>query len=288
MSEGAQGLTIIAGTAPITLIGDIGYTVPPGNLDMTGSAIAFEADSVVAEGTHSYHASVTIAEDIKFVSLGAITFDSTVNPALGATPDLSLFPGGGALTFTASVGDAPFKSVRIFDAGSVSAQDITAEDLFVAGGLPSIFLNGDVTLSGEGGILVDGGPIYFGGEISAVHAWFRAHDTMVNLGSPKPINVSGTSSLVFEYFNTIGGDVGSPSSPIELNTRHQSNLGADSRADFIGDPFHGVFLSIPSNPPCIVTFNDVTILDCNTETTLQESFNSIPKSLWYITWLYSS
>ena len=52
---------------------------------------------------------------------------------------------------------------------------------------------------------------------------------------------------------------------------------------------HDLVKLIPSNPPCIVTFNGRTILDClATGIDIRKLFNSISKELFYVPGLYSS
>jgi len=286
-SVGEENLTVTTGIGDVVFTDQLGYLVPPGNLDITGTTIQFEGNLIVSAGTHSYHAPATIAKDIVFRSLGDMTFDSTLEPVSEA-PNLVLYPGGGALTFTDSVGDAPFGNILVYNAGSFSAQDITAKTLKVSGGLPVVSLYGDIVATGPLGVTFDTGPINFGAEIAATHIWARSYGSMSALNSAQAINISGDSPFEFEYFNAIGGNIGSSNSPINLNVLQQSNLGANYSADFTGDPYHPFFFSIPSNPPCLVTFNGTTILDCNFIPSLQQNFNAIPKDLWYVTWTYSS
>ena len=286
---GKESLTILTGTEEVVLMGDIGKSVPPCNLDITGSLIRFEGALVSAAGMHSYHSPATIAQNIVFRSLGDITFSSNVDPAVGTFPSFTLYPGSGRLTFAGSVGDAPFKNISIFNAGSFYAQDIFAGSLRIVGGLPSIFLGGDVTLSEAGILVLDGGPISLGGTIEARRTWFRSYGDMSNLGSPMPINISENYLPNFDYFNAIGGVIGSPESPIKINTEKKLLVGASDRADFTGIPTHSSVRRVPSNLPCIVTFNGVTIYDCHgTEFNIREVFNTIPKILFYVPGLYSS
>ncbi len=121
-------------------------------------------------------------------------------------------------------------------------------------------------------MVLDGGPISLGAEIIANGLWMRSYGTISNLGFPMPITLTGNRFSNFDYFNAVGGVIG-----------------AEERADFTGTPNHSAVGLLPSNRPCIVTFNGVTIVDCNTTSVnIRELFLSLPKNLWYITWLYSS
>jgi len=311
ISVGGESLTITTGIGDVTLTDKIGYEVPLGNLDVTGNTIAFEGTLVSVAGEQSYNSPVTISQSIEFYSLGNITFNSTLEPASGA-PNLTLYPGSGVLTFAASVGDAPFGMISVYNAGSFVAQDIVASALQITGGLPSATLNGNVTLSGTLGLYFDGGPLYLGGDITASGVWLRSRGNQENLGSSS-LNISGNSQSTFDYLNAIDGVVGSLSYPIEINTAKSITVGSSSTVNFTGTPFQSCVDFVDSNPPSSVIFNGVSIYSCGTgpnpprppgppippnppfptpdfpqgEVT-SAFFHLIPKDYWYITWTYSS
>jgi filamentous hemagglutinin family protein len=285
---GGESLTVVAGSTGTVVfegnIGDSSIGNPIGSLDVTGTSITFEGSTVVTKGTEAYHAPVLITQDITFTSLGNITFDSTVSPVSG-TPSMTFSPGSGALTFTGSV--ASFNNIVVRNPGSFSSQAITANNLFVGGGLASIFINGVVTLGTPGVLVLDGGPIYLGAELDAKLVFMHSVGNISNIGLPQPINVLTSSLSNFEVFNAIKGVVGSIDSPIEINTPYTIVVGASPRADFIGTPNHTGVREISFNPPCIVTFNGATIVTCNPNASINR-FPFLPKYLFYVPGLYSS
>jgi filamentous hemagglutinin family protein len=285
---GSQSLTINAGIIGAVSFNDsVGQRAPLSTLDIIGSSIFFDGPIVNVIGNQNYYYPVTVTDNCVFTTAGDITFYSTLD-ATSENSITSLYMGGGNVTFLAPVGDTLMGVLSVFNSGSFTAESIQAKALRVAGGLSTITLNQPVTLSGPLGILLDGGGIYLGGEIDAAALFFRSSGVLENLDEPQPINIAGDSPIVFQYFNALGGNVGSPSSPIEINTVNKSNVGANYRADFIGEPFHGLFLLDPKNTPCIITFNGVTVLDCMGASTPQELIVTVPKNLLYDTWTYSS
>ncbi len=285
---GGESLTIVAGsTGAVVFEGNIGSSVsgnPIGALDVIATSITFEGPTVVTKGSEGYHAPVLISQDITFTSLGNITFDSTVSPVSG-TPSMTFSPGSGDLTFTGNV--ASFNNIVVRNAGNFSSQAITANDLVVAGGLAPIVINGTVTLGTPGALILDGGPIYLGGEIDAKFLFMHSIGNISNLGLPQPINIGATILRNFQVFNASNGVVGSIDSPIEINTPYTIVVGADPRADFTGTPNHTEVREVPSNPPCIVTFNGVTLIDCGLAAPINR-FPFLPKYLFYVPGLYSS
>jgi hypothetical protein len=285
---GGESLTITMGTTgAVVFAGNIGSSStgnPIGSLDVTGASITFEGSTVVTKGSETYHSPVLISEDITFTSLGNITFDSTVSPVSGS-PSMTFYPGSGALTFAAAL--TSFNNIIVRNAGSFSAQAISVNDLVVAGGQPSIFINGTVTLGTPGVLVLDGGPIYLGAQIDAKFLFMHSEGNISNIGLPQPINISTTTLRNFEVFNATNGVIGSIDSPIEINTPYSIVVGADSRADFSGTPNHTQVKELPSNPPCVVTFNGVTLIDCGLAAP-SNRFPFLPKYLFYVPGLYSS
>ncbi len=284
---GGENLTLITGTGDVVFAVNVGTAPgnPIGNLDVTANLITFEGSSIINKGSQVYHDPVQISQSITLTSFGDITFDSTVSPVSG-TPSFTLYPGSSAVTFTGAV--TGFAAVAVFNAGSFSAQAITAGALVVSGGQPSIFLEGVVTLSTPGALILNGGPINLGAEIDAQFVALNAQGNISNIGAPVPINISGTNTLGFDIFNAVGGVIGSLSSPIEVNTSYVLLVGASPRADFIGTPFHSTVRVVPSNIPCIVTFNGVTLISDCVRVKIQNIFNNLPKYLFYVPGLYSS
>ncbi len=286
---GGESLTLVAGTGDAIFEGNVGATPgnPIGSLSISGNSITFEGSQVITKGSQSYNSPVLVSQNIGFVALGDITFVSTFGP-LSGTPAVALYPGDGALTFTGAV--TGFKAVAVYNAGSFLAHDVTAGALVVSGGLPTILIEGTVTLSTPGAFFLDGGSIYLGGQVDAKLVWLNAQGNISNLGSPQPINVTGGNALTFEFLNATGGVVGSLDSPIEINSAYPIIVGASPRADFSGTPMHSRVIEYPPNPPCIVTFNGIVIEDCNLtgSKNAQKVFSFLPKYLFYVPGLFSS
>ena len=150
-TTGGQSLSVNAGSAEVLLQGDIGTTTSPSSLDITGSLMLFDNASVFTEGSQQYNGSIEISEDIVFQSKGNITFNGMLDPVSGA-PNLSLYLGGGTLIFADSVGDAPFGDITVYNAGGFVGHKIFANTLTVSGGLPVIYLEDDIVLSGKGAL----------------------------------------------------------------------------------------------------------------------------------------
>ena len=150
-STGDQTLTLNAGSSEILLQGDIGTTISPGNLDITAAVILFDNASVFTAGSQQYSGSTKISKDIVFQSRGNITFNGRIDPVSGPS-NLSLYLGGGTLIFADSVGDAPFGDLKVYNAGEFVGHKIFASTLSVSGGLPVIYLEDDIFLSGKGAL----------------------------------------------------------------------------------------------------------------------------------------
>jgi hypothetical protein len=287
-STGQQALTINAGSSEVLLQGDIGTVASLGNLEVTGSLISFEGQSVFTAAAQQYHSPGQISQDIVFRSIGNITFEEKIDPVFGA-PNLSVYVGGGTLTFADSVGDAPFGNVAVYNASAFIGHKIYASTLTVSGGLPVIYLEDEIVLSGDGGIRLDGGPILLGGSVDAEFVFFRSKGNISNIGSPIAITNGGSNLLDLSYFNAIGGVVGSQESPIEINTEQLIVVGAYPRADFIGTPMHSSVRLARGNAPCVVSFNGTDLINCNGSFfSARALFNSLPKDLFYLPGIYSS
>jgi filamentous hemagglutinin family protein len=287
-SSGTEGLIINAGSmGVVSLNGNIGAVKPLASMDITSFSTFFGSNLVTVLESQSYKTPVIMKNDCVFTTAGNITFESTLN-AYEDTSFLALYMGNGAATFLGEVGGSYMGNLSIYNADFLSTNELSASSLRVSGGLPTVTLNETVNLLGPYGIFIDGGPINLGGEINAAHVFLRTSTTLVNLDEPQPINVYGNTPLSFQYINALGGNIGSLSSPIELNTTTQSTLGANTRADLVGDPDHSFFFLDRQNPPCIITFNGVTLIDCNNVGTIEQILATVPKNLFYDTWAYSS
>ncbi|MGH2611920.1 MAG: hypothetical protein ACRDFB_02595, partial [Rhabdochlamydiaceae bacterium] len=111
-------------------------------------------------------------------------------------------------------------------------------------------------------VVANGGKITFSGPIAATNINMVSLTSISNTGSP--VLLQSPNNMVF---NALGGNVGSLSSPIFVQSLGQVFAGADggveSLADFNGTSSDNTIHAIPSNPPCIIIFNGVEIAHCS-------------------------
>jgi hypothetical protein len=288
--KGAKGSMVMnAGTGDITFNRDIGGISPLLRLELTGNSILLNNLFVNTVANQVYHSPIEVDPPLIFRSIrGNITLESSLDPT---EKDVSVFftMGGGDVTLKGDVGiSLPFRDVAIHNAGNISVQGVQAGTFRVSGGLPEMFLHGPLTLTGLGGLFLDGGPIHIGAPIETRYFFMRSRGSTSNIGEKHPITVTGLGPILFNYLNAIEGNIGTYKSPIEINQDKENLIGAHVRADLAGTVLKGSLDSIPSNPPCIVTLNGVTIQDCNTIPTHIDLYNAIPKYLFYLPGIYSS
>jgi filamentous hemagglutinin family protein len=289
--DGPGGLTIDAGSGNITFTGSVGASIPLNSLSLTGLVGLFVGPTVSTQGLQFYDAMIEISQTTTFSNFNTsdITFVSTLDSVTADASSALFFMAGGSLSFLDSVGFAgELASLQAYNAGSFSSADVEAGFMTVSGGIPSITLNGSVTLSASPGLFLDGGLISFGGAVQTDGLFLRARGSITNIGAFVPISVSGPSAVGFLYIDAIGGVVGSFSNPLELLTGKSLLLGASPRADLAGTLSVGVIDYIPGNVPCIVTLNGAIIRDCSTIPVPSVEFYTLPSYWFYLPGIYSS
>ena len=112
-------------------------------------------------------------------------------------------------------------------------------------------------------VTVHAGSILFNGAMSVANPLFTSQGAIQN--GTIPVNIVTTNTA---FFNALGGNVGSIASPILVNASQGIIVGSTYLADFngieLGAPIVGYNISTYDlNPPCVVIFNGVTILDCH-------------------------
>lgn len=110
-------------------------------------------------------------------------------------------------------------------------------------------------------LIIDAGRITFSGAITANAINVTSLTDIANTNLPVLIQSPDTV-----FFNALGGNVGSTSSPIFVQTSGQIFAGADgspaSLADFQGSSFDNLVHEIASNPPCTIIFNTIVLQNC--------------------------
>ncbi len=107
-------------------------------------------------------------------------------------------------------------------------------------------------------LTVNAGKITFAGPIDPVDTTFISLTDIANAGAPVAITTQNTP-----LFNALHGDVGTMTNPISVNSSDQIVAGSTHLANFIGSSIDNSVQALASNPPCLIIFNNVTILnDC--------------------------
>lgn len=206
-------------------------------------------EQTYAMGNGCYFSAGALTELTSFAKAIAFTGGS-VNLSSGT--DLQVVTNNGALSFETLLGSGPENIV--FDTGDGTAS---------LGGISSSGLIGQLT--------VTGGNITFAAPIEAANISFVSLTNISNAPSlPAPSVLEESSPLITSpntlYFNGLGGDVGTLSDPILVQTGGKIFAGADksslSLANFNGSSSDHTVHPIPSNPPCKIIFNGKVIKDC--------------------------
>lgn len=285
---GPGSLTVNAGSSDVTFQGSGGFLTSLGAIDVTASHVFIRGVLMKTSGNQSYHAQVQVVGNAQFSSLsGDITFDSFLDGFVSGS-SLIFSMGGGNLTFNQLGSIEPLGTMSVFNSGTFSAQSITGTSLEIVGGESTVQFLGPMNLSGELGLLVDAKEIILGAPIVSSRVFFRAADSILNRGSSELITILGSSLLNVDYFNALGGSIGSLESPIEVSTSELLRIGAFGNAYFSGPSPTIPFQYISANVPCIMMYNELVLRNCHEIFSTHDLFNTLPKDLFYVPGLYAS
>ncbi len=278
--DGPGSLTLTAGEGDITFAQLVGFNTPLSSLAVTSAHnINLYGIGSTANGIFvnlDLHASNNINYTINTCSAGKQSYFAGGQTLYTAGAPTTLTSFGGPITFVS--GPLHLSSgtdlLVMTNDGDFSFQSILGsnlEDIIIFAGAGVAALN---TISSPGTItslIVDAGPITFSGPITADHISCTALEGISNTGLPVLIVSPSTVS-----FNALGGNVGTLTSPIYVQTGGQIFAGAsglptlflgatqstNSLVNFNGTSVDNTVNVIASNPPCKVIFNNVAIQDC--------------------------
>jgi hypothetical protein len=267
--DGPYNLTIQAGTGDVAIQNIIGNTAALATFTIASAHdITLHGIGTTLSGT-SGTVSLTASNDI---FLGNIHYSATAFSISGnaiefnAGAQVNMTSFGGPITFA----NGPVNLTAATDLhletqnGDFTFVAITGsvfENILIDTGTGAAHLN----VIGGGGTLnnlnVTAGVIDFAGTIDVTNLNLLSETTIGNVGGIVALQSTNTA-----YFNALGGDVGTLSNPILINTSNQIYAGADghldSLANFNGSSFDNTVHEIPSNPPCTIIFNGVVIKSC--------------------------
>ena len=104
-ATGVQGLTVNAGTGPVTFGSTVGASQSLANLMVTGTGPTTLDGNVTTTGAQSYGGTVTLgATDALTTTNSTVQFLGTVNAATAGVQGLTVNAGTGAVTFGSTVG----------------------------------------------------------------------------------------------------------------------------------------------------------------------------------------
>lgn len=260
-TSGNNSLTIQSGTGTVSL-GNLGNTAPLGNVTINAGTINFQ-DLIYRAHQQIY----TATNNFNFSTTGLVSVETL----------------GGGLAF--QVG-----TVRL-NTGSNFLAETNGGSLFLRGLIGSGSESVDI-LAGSGpveigslsminNLLIYGGDLRLNGAITAEEINITSGHAILNGGVPIAITTSGSVSL-----NALDGTVGTSSSPISLAVGGFAYAGAPQElANLIGTTSDQAIHSIPSNPPCPLIFNGVTLVNCPPPPV--NPLNSAPARTFYVAEIYS-
>ena len=272
----------------------VGEVNGPYNLSIEAGVGNVTATEVIGGITALKNVTVTTSNDINLNGIGSTTDGVTGALTLNATDNINLnngfysannqtYSAGNLINFNngALVTVTSFGTPITFASGTVhlsSGNDLsvvtnngnfsfgnltgtTFENIMINAGTGNVAL-GSISSAGTiNNLFVNGGNITFAGPINAVNTDFVSLTNISNLGAQVLIESTNTAS-----FNALGGNVGSAANPILVHTSNQIFAGAGgpapSLAAFDGVSADNTVHPIPSDPPCIIIFNGVTIANC--------------------------
>ena len=179
--NGAQALTVTAGTGSVTFSGAVGgstrlasLTVSGGqidlstvattgaisvtgtNIDLNGATYNSQDGNIRFDGPVDLHANVTVDSDQDNDNAdGSITFTSTVNAVTAGMQSLTLDAGSGAVTVSGAIGGTIKLSSLTVNGGAVSLRDVKTAGVITVTGSTGITLAGAYE-SDDGNIRFDG------------------------------------------------------------------------------------------------------------------------------------
>jgi hypothetical protein len=270
--NGAYSATITAGSGNVTASTNISTTIPlqnftivsAHNISLNGVASSMSpmngALSLTASNTISLANTSYAANSQVYSSTGLMTFP---NPGL-----VTLYTSGGSVNFASATVQLDSGSDLLVEThnGAFSFHTIlgtTFENLTIetGSGLSSM---GSLTNAGTiNTVTVTAGSILLNGPMNLVNTNFTSQTAISNAAAP--VNIASTNTATLD---ALGGNVGSLSSPILVNTSQEIFAGACSSclAAFDGSSADDTVHPIPSNPPCNIYFNGVQIKSCTPPT----------------------
>jgi hypothetical protein len=265
--DGSYNLNIQT-TGAVTAEAAIGTSVPLSNLTITAQNISLDGVGTTSPGVSgalALTAASAINLDSVIYNAGSQTYTAgtDINFIAGATT--TLLTSGGPIAFTSGdivLGTSSNLNINT-NGGSFSYITLTGttfENLAINTGSGIAYMN-PVTGTTINNITVNAGEIDLVGTINDVNTNFTSAGAIFNGGIPQAINSTNTAT-----FNALDGNVGTLTSPILVNTSNKIFAGAggdpQSLADFDGTSVDDTVHPIPSNPPCLIIFNDIVIKQC--------------------------
>ncbi len=155
-----------------------------------------------------------------------------------------------------------------------------AFNLNISAGQGTLSLNGPVgSTTPLLSIFGAGGNIFLSGTIEANALNLLAEKSILNTAAPQLIRLTSNGS-----FNALGGSVGTASSPIAVASGMLVFAGAQGEiAAFSGTTADGIIHAIPSNIPCPLLFNGITLIPCE----LNSGISKISARDFYVQGIYS-
>ena len=267
--DGNFNLTLLAGTGDVfcgKAIGDGGVlnnlTIVSNNINLNGVGTISTSGSGFMNLTATN--AINLTNSSYSASAQAYAAGTNVNFNTGALVTLNSF--GGSIAF--NTGGVILSSQNDLavntNNGSFSYVSITGttfENLEINTGSGTAFMNlipGPTTIND---INVTAGQISLIDQINGTNINFTSLGSIFNAGAQFAVNSSNTASL-----NALGGDVGSFTSPILVNTSNQIFAGATFLANLDGTAEDNTVQPILTNIPCIIIFNGIVIRTCTLPT----------------------
>ena len=268
--EGSFNLTLDAQAGDVTInqvIGDatplVNFTVTSAhdiNLNGVGTATAGVTGALTLNASNN----INLANTVYTANTQAYSAGSDINFNAGAQTNLTSF--GTPIAFTSGMAILSMSNDLnvITNNGTFSFVSIVGtsfENIMINTGTGLAALSAIHSLGTINNFFVNAGQVTFSAPIDPVNVNIVSLGAISNTGAPVLITSVNTSN-----FNALGGNVGSLTSPILVNSSNQIFAGAGgssrSLADFDGTSIDNTVHPIPSNPPCTLIFNGVVLQDC--------------------------
>ncbi|MCC6128156.1 MAG: hypothetical protein IT584_03035, partial [Chlamydiae bacterium] len=265
--EGAHSLSITAGSGDVTVavafslatalqnftvvsshdisLNGIGSptSIMTGALSLTASDMITLANGIYAAHVQTYQSSA----DTDFVNMGIVTLLSNGGPITLASGAAHLNSGTNLVVQTQG-GEFSFNVIHGTDFENLTIS--TGSGLASLGLIPNIGHLNTVT--------VNAGSILLNNTMELTNLSLTSQHSILNAAGPVEITSANDA-----FFNAVGGNVGSLSSPILVDTSQQIIAGASGGlADFNGSSIDNTVHVYLPNPPCVIYFNGVKIKDC--------------------------